>query len=339
MAGPTGSIPTHWLVYKTVIPPGIIVVDNPMVAAFPLSVAVHSNQLDAVEEVCGPALGCAQADLLSQLLLLVALGLLTVFGLAALQRVNEARAEVQEEQSRTATERNAFARFADQVAKLDPSPTSYQLASTEGATATVAMSGQQPSDNRLEAVRDAYRETVMAMPHYEEEYAEPMAQHLREEFGEEVATAVTGGDRLTPELKQVLVRRARESAHERGRLMDRLDREADRLDTATEELETIRSVVNQTDQKSFVGSDFRDLADEWNRLGEFESRLTRLLERRQESLQSEWQAGDLSGLRSLQQYLYADMETDFPVLADGAVLADRLAAARSRVLGTLTTRV
>jgi len=310
-----------------------------MVVALPLSVAVHSEQLNAVEEVCGPAIGCAQTDLLGQLLLLAVFGLVTVVLLAALQRVNEARSEVQEEQSRTAQERDAFAEFAQRVAKLDPSRSGHQLASADGATATVAMAGRTPTDDRLEAVRDAYRETVMAMSHYEEEYAEPLAYHLREEFGEEVATAVTGGSQLTPELKQVLVRRARESAHERGRLMDRLDREAEALESAADELETIEQVLHESEERSLTGLDFRDLADEWHRLGEFESRLPRLLRRRQQALQSQWEASELSGLRSLQHYLYADLETDFPVLADGAVLADRLTAARSRVLATLTSRV
>lgn len=310
-----------------------------MVAALPLSVAVHSDQLNAVDEVCGPALGCAQTDLLNQVLLLAVFGLVTVVLFAALQHVSRARSEVAEEQSRTARERDAFAKFAQRVAKLDPSPSGHQIAAPEGATATVAMAGNTPSDDRLEAVRDAYRETVMAMPHYEEEYAEPLGYHLREEFGEEVATAVTGGSRLTPELKQVLVRRARESSHERGRLMDRLDREAEALDSAADELETIERVVHETDDVTLDDRDFRALADEWHRLGEFESRLTRLLERRQEALQSQWEASDLSGLRSLQHYLYADLETGFPILADGAVLADRLTATRSRVLATLTTRV
>ncbi|MFB6359900.1 MAG: hypothetical protein ABEH59_01105 [Halobacteriales archaeon] len=310
-----------------------------MIAALPLSVAVNSEQLNAVEEVCGPAFGCAQTDLLGQLLLLAVFGLVSVVLLAALQRVSEARAEVQEEQSRTAQERDAFAAFAQRVAKLDPSPSAHQLASADGAGATVAMAGQTPTDDRLEAVRDAYRETVMAMPHYEEEYAEPLAYHLREEFGEEVATAVTGGSQLTPELKQVLVRRANESARERGRLIDHLDREAETLGSAAEELDTIEEAVHETEDRTLAGLDFRALADEWHRLGEFESRLTRLLRRRQEALQSQWDASDLRGLRSLQHYLYADLETDFPVLADGAVLADRLTAARSRILATLTTRV
>jgi type II secretory pathway pseudopilin PulG len=311
-----------------------------MVAALlPVSIAVHSKQLDAVDEVCGAAIGCPEADVLSQVLLLTVFGLLTVFLLATLQRVSEARAEVAEEQSRTATERDAFAAFAQAVAKLDPSPTGYQLAGGDGAAATVAMTGHTPSDDRLEAVRKAYRDTVMAMAHYDEEYAETLASHLREEFGEEVSTAVTNGDRLTPELRQVLVRRAREAANERGRLIDRLDREAEALEAATTELEVVVAAVEDAEDRRLADLDFRALADEWNRLGEFESRLTRLLERRQEALHSQWQSGSHQGLRTLQHYLYVDLDTAVPLLADGAVLANRLDATRSRLLATLTSRV
>lgn len=306
-------------------------------AALPLSVSVHSNQLDAVEEVCGPALGCAGSDLLGQLLLLVVFGVVTVFLLAALQRVSEARSAVAEERSRTATEREAFRQFARQIAGVEPSAASYQLAANDGAVSATSVANHAPPDGRLEAVREAYRDTVMSMPHYEDDYGEPIGRHLREEFGQEVSAAVTDGDRLTPELKSVLVKRSREAAKDRDRLIHRLDDEAESLESADDELAAVLEDVREAESRPLDGLGYRQLADEWNRLGELESRLSRLLGHRQERLVGGASSGPDGG-RSLRQYLYADLETAFPVLADGAVVADRVKGARSRVLRALIRR-
>lgn len=307
-------------------------------AALPLSISVHANQLDAVEEVCNTALGCAQTDLLGQLLLLVAFGLVTVFVLAAVQWVSEARAELSQERSRTATEQEAFDRFARRVAGVEPSASTYQLAPADGAVSAASVTAHMPSDGRLEAVREAYRDTVMAMGHYEEEYDEPLVRHLRQEFGQEVATAVADGDRLTPELKGVLVERSREAARDRERLIHRLDREADALESAADEIHAIDATISEAEQRPLGRLGYRELTDEWNRLGELESRLSRLLAGRQETLQSRSEPGRTDGHRSLHRYLYADLDTTFPILTDGAVLADRVKGARSRVLEVLTSR-
>lgn len=309
-----------------------------MAAAPPLSISVHANQLDAVEEVCGPALGCAPTDALGQLLILAVTGLVAVFVLAAIQRVSAARAEVAEERSRTATEQDAFARFARQVARLEPSRSAPQTARADGMGAAAAVSSLSPPDRGLEAVRETYRGTVMAMPHYEEEYGESMTRHMREEFGSEVATAVSDGPRLTPQLKQALIDRAREAAVERDRLMRRLDREAESLEAADDQFTAIAADLEATETSSLEELGFERLGDEWNRLGELESRLSRLLGRRQETLESNGLSTQVSGQQSLYEYLYADLDTTFPILADGAVLADRVKGARSRVLAALTSR-
>lgn len=309
-----------------------------MAAALPLSISVHANRLDAVEEVCGPALGCGPSDVLGQLLLLVVTGLVAVFLLAAIQRVAEARSEVAEERSRTATEQDAFSRFARQVARLDPQPSAYQLASTDGVGSTATVASPSAPDHGIQAVREAYEATVLAMPHYEEEYAEPLTRHMAEEFGEEVATAVSDGGQLTPELQQVLVDRAREAATERERLMRRLDHEADALEGADDQLRAIANDLDRDRRPPLRELGFDQLVDEWHRLGELESRLSRLLADRQDLLGSNGGRFGGYGQLELNGYLYADLETVFPVLSDGALLADRVKAARSRVLSVLTSR-
>lgn len=305
-------------------------------AALPLTISVHTNRLDAVDEVCDAALGCAQSELLTHLLLLVATGLLAVFVLAAIIHVREARAAVSEERSRTAAEQQAFSSFAREVSRIDAGSAPAQLTPATGAVSAVT-SAQSSPDRRIQQVREAYERTVMATDHYEEEYDEPLARHMGAEFGEEVAAAVESAAELTPPLKQALLQRAREAAGERERLMTKLDHEAESLAAADDELEALADVIDDAHSRPLTDRTFQQLQDEWNRLGEVESRLSRLLARRQEEL-SDRAATEQGDGPSLSGYLYAPLDTTFPVLTDGATLFGRVKDARSRVLTALTRR-
>lgn len=304
----------------------------------PLTVSVHADQIEAVDEVCGATLGCTQSDLLGQLLLLAVTGVAAIVVLAAVYRVSEARSAVAEERSRTSAEQHAFARFAREVARQTPSQAPFQLAPADGDVAAVSVGGGPSTDEGLERVRAAYAETVLSMGHYDEEYGEPLAYHMGQEFGEAVATAVAEGDRLTPELKSVLLERARQAARDRERLMTRLDKEVESIEAAEEELAAAETALEDAADRPLDDLPFPRLADEWNRLGELESRLSRLLTRRQESLHERPVAGPRDRHHSLNDYLYGSLETSFPVLADGTVLLERVKRTRSRVLDALTSR-
>jgi hypothetical protein len=140
-------------------------------AAQPLSIPVHANQLDAVDEVCRSAIGCARGDLGEQLLLLVVTGLLAIVLVAAAVHIREALPLAREERSRTATEQEAFTRFARAVSRLDAPAPAVQLGVGRGATSVVSVSAA-PRSRGLDAVRSAYEDTVLAMDQYEEEYGE-----------------------------------------------------------------------------------------------------------------------------------------------------------------------
>lgn len=307
-----------------------------MLPATPLSIPVHANQLNAVDEVCTAALGCSQGDAISQLLLLVVSGLLAVVVIAVAVRIREARAAVSEERSRTATEHEAFSRFARRIARLEPSSPAFQLGPANGATA--AVSASSPPDRALERVRTAYEESVLAMGHYEEEYDEPLAEHMGRELGEEVATAVAQSQHLTPSLQQELVQRAREAARDRERLMTSLDGELEALRAAEDELSALGDAVSEAGDRQLDGRTFPELADEWHRLGELESRLNRVANARQETLRDRTRDGRGDDAPSLNAYLYDGLESHYPVLSDTASLADRVQAIRRRVLLALTSR-
>lgn len=302
------------------------------------SISVHANDVGLADEVCRAAFQCGTPDALVHLVVFFATGLLTVFVLAAIIHLREARATVSEEQSRTAAEHDAFATFARRIAAIDPGSPAVQPASSSGPTATLTAE-PHPPDEALEQVTAAYRETVMAVPHYDEDYDETLATNMAEEFGEEIATAVVSGSQFTQQLKQALMHGSRDAQNRRRELLSGLDREAEDLDEAMDAFGEIDAAIDAVDESPLTDRSFDGLAAIWERLGEIEDRCNRIIDRRQQRIH-EW---SMSGPRdaaapTLHEYLYQPLSVTYPILADGTGLADRIRTAQHRVLIALTRR-
>lgn len=304
------------------------------------SISIHANdmQAQAVEDVCRATLGCGHADMLFHLLLFLATGLLTLFVVATIIHLHEARAAVSEERSRTAAEHDAFAAFTRRIAALDADVSSTQPTTSSGPVATMTAESRPP-DHGLQQVVEAYRETIMAVPHYDEDYDESLAANMAAEFGEEVATAVVGGSRLTPQLKQALIQGSRDAQDRRRELLTGLDRETDDLDGAHETFTDVDAALGSMDDRPLSDRSFDDLVGVWRRLGELEDRCARRLNRRQERIH-EWSMGGprTADAPTLHEYLYQPLSVTYPVLAEGTALVERIRTARGRALGALTRR-
>lgn len=304
------------------------------------SISIHANDMQAraVEEVCRAALGCGHADVLFHLLLFFATGLLTLFVVAAIVHLREARAAVSEERSRTAAEHDAFAAFTRRIAALDAKATSAQPTTSAGPVATMTAE-TRPPDHSLQRVAEAYRETVMAVPHYDEDYDESLSTNMAAEFGEEVAAAVVGGSRFTPQLKRALVEASHDAKDRRRELLTGLDREAEDLDEAGETFADVDATLESMDDRPLSERSFDDLVSVWRRLGDLEDRCTRCVDRRQERIH-EWSMGGprIADAPTLHEYLYQPLAVTYPILAEGTALVERIHTARSRALGALTRR-
>ncbi|EMA54285.1 DUF7260 family protein, partial [Halococcus salifodinae] len=130
--------------------------------------------------------------------------------------VRSAIAVVETDHERTITERDAFARFADCVSEFEVSSVDLHPDHAQQAPAQtlVAPETAARAKSPLARVRDAYRDTVMGVPHYDEEYDDSLPESLTGEFSPEVAAAVLTSEQLTPHLRDRLIdatHRARES--------------------------------------------------------------------------------------------------------------------------------
>lgn len=291
-----------------------------------------------VQQLCH-ATNCGFGDLLVQVVALAWLVALALLAVAALSYVRDAKEAVDEEANRTRAEIQALQRFRRQVTSLDAS-VPVQQAGPGGGAVGLGVARTRPPDDRLERVRTAYRETVMAVPHYEEDYGESLRTHLAAEFGEEVAHAVVDGQGFTPQLRQILLRVADEGETRREDLLAALEREHERLGDYEASLARIEATGDDVIDRPLYQQSFADLFAAWFEYEDLEAEADRLLADRQETIHRDRTGPAVDRDRdSFHAYLYGDLDVDYPVLAAGATVLQRLRDSRQEVLNALTRRV
>ncbi len=254
-------------------------------------------------------------------------GLLCVTGY-----VKKALVEVENERASLEAERDAFTTFADSVSRLDA--TSQR--SFEAPTATLVSAS--PDQEQLERIRGRYRETVMSVPGYEREYGETLEENMRAEFGDELATAVLGGQQFTPRIKTLLVSQANAAATQRESLLKAIDGERCSLTEAEERLEATETSLEHRGELELTEESFETLIDADRESRRNETRCAELLRNRQREIHREDRWLRNSGAASLQGYLYRGLDVQFPVLNAGLERIKQLRTHR-RMVGRVIARL
>lgn len=235
--------------------------------------------------------------------------------------LEDARRAAKRERRHLADERGAFARFRERVEELD-----------------AASAGSTGVDGGVARVREAYGDTVMAVPHYRERFDEPLVENVAGELSPELAAALARQDRLRPYLKRSLLTAADAAIGGRTTLLALVDSEREAITALDDRLERIEG-----EREAIVGQPVDRM--EFNALRLSRRRL-RGLEEQCDDLAAERQSTLGDGCRSspggddLGEYLYADCRRDHPLLAaiaatgrrvarDLAAIDDRLVAVES----------
>lgn len=242
-------------------------------------------------------------------------------------RIDAARDAVAEERSTIRAEYEALAAFDRRVAELPTATVS---------TGPPLVADPQPADGSLKRVRAAYEETVMSVPHYEDEYGDTLAESLAAEFGDDLAAALMGGTALTPEFRDAVRAATAAARDEREEFLNVLDRETQSLSTALADVAAVEAELDSLDDRPLSARSFDDLHDLWSSIRDLEAQVDGISRRRQETIRGH--RNDLPGVPTdLSEYLYADLPASYPVLASVADLGDRLEEARRRVERALAT--
>lgn len=207
-----------------------------------------------------------------------------------------ARGEVETEIEEIEAERRAFARFRDRVDEVEPVTASRPTGGPATRTAVV----ETPSGS-IERVREAFRETVMAVDHYDSVYDEPLAAHAAAELSPEVASGLASdtSTTFTRMYKSALTAAADGAVTGRESFRDHLDAELASLDGSREALVDLLDGPGATD-----GTDRRSDAA---------TRLDDVARARQETIQRRDPSARTDG-HELCEYLYRDRDWTYPVL-------------------------
>lgn len=293
----------------------------------------------AAESSCG-GFECYLPLILEHLFMLVWIGLLSLVVVAALLYLPKAREICTEEWRRTKDELEALDRFISRVATIDIGTTDRAAAAVQGGGVAVPMTHVSEGGASMSTVRDSYRSTVMAVPHYTEEYDETLEEHMAAEFSEDVASAVCHNDTLTPPVRQAVIEHAKRAKDEREALLRALDHEADAIHEANHTLGSIQRTLEGLSADNIRTKSFDELQGAWHRLNDLNDRRQAVLQSRQQALHDGIRLGRRNEDSShFYEYLYHPLDVTYPVLSDGVVLSEEIDAARQRVLDALTRRV
>jgi hypothetical protein len=264
--------------------------------------------------------------------------------------LDEARTALRVERRRTVDEREAFRAFR---ARVESIPT--EAASPGGSPATSGFPGvagsangsggatdagvggpRGPAGSGLVAVRNAYAETVMSVPHYEEEYDDTYERSVAAEFGPELAHALTRSGGYHPEYESALIEAIDAAIEERDRLAERLGVEADSLDRAASRLAAIRSEIDSLDaavpENGFGGLDACRA-----RAGVLVEDCDRIAARRQRVIAEHGRTLRLGDDDlDLPTYLYRSTVARYPVLSAVGSIGDRLDGLTRRIERAMT---
>jgi hypothetical protein len=187
--------------------------------------------------------------------------------------------------------------------------------------------GGQPDD----PVREAYEQTVMNTPHYDDEYGDTYAESVAAEFGPDLAAALAEPRQLTPAVQRQVVAAARDARARRERLLSALAAEREAVTDARAELDAAREALVAVRSRPFYECDRRELGRLAADLDDLEARCSGLAERRQ--------AGDLEPSpasfslsdATLPEYVYQQLPVTYPVLDAVGAAADAVAETRRAV--------
>ena len=288
-----------------------------------------------IQYSCSSSIDCASLALVERISSVVDMGiLLLVTGLACY--VATARTRCRVESQRTRREAVAFDRFANRLRDVDP--VIPRTTATRAGSVLVATDGYTGSDRRIREITTAFRDTVMSVPHYDEEYGESLAEHMAVEFGDELTVAVVETKQCTPHVKQGLYRAAVAARDRRVELLSVLEAESNALRTFERELTDLTTRVETLTEPLRADLTYDELCETYRELRECNRACDELLHARQ-TQRTDGHAANLPyAIDDLQEYLYEPFEVTYPVLSDGLQLYRRINTARGRIEAELLSR-
>jgi len=230
------------------------------------------------------------------------------------------------ERRRTVDEREAFRAFERRVRAVED-----QSSAPQEGVSRVRLRTTSPAKG-LRAVRDAYEATVMAVPHYGEEYDETFEQHVHAEFGPELTALLTRGEAFDTQSRRAVLAAASQAQEKRSRLLDALDAEQESFAESAEELRSVIEELSEYESAQFPSLSFGTLDAYRARLVVLEEKCNELVDDRQETLVNQRRNLSLpiEG-PDIPTYVYQSLRATYPVVSTAATTVERIDSFRRGV--------
>ncbi len=298
----------------------------------------HYSQRPYDLETGCSGLECVAASAIDHVLVFLWVGLAAValLGLVFLPKALEA---CERERDRTRTEARAFGRFARRLDRIDTAAPAATVREPAAGPRTTTLVRPPDAGEGIRAVREAYRETVMAVPHYEEEYDEPLAENVAAEFDPDAAAALAAGDRLTPQVEAALSQAATDAREGREELIASLDAEIASLEDRGEAISELERSLGRLDDRPLPDQSFDELRERWGEVDRLRTELEGVLADRQDEIRSgRTLRGGFPDPWTMYAYFYQSIPTTHPVLREGTRLLADLSTAEDRLARALSRR-
>lgn len=247
------------------------------------------------------------------------------------QRIADAIDVAESEREILGSEQTAYRRFVRRLDGIDAA-SGWSATATGGAEMQTMAVEPVSVDKPLRAAREAYRETVMATPHYGTEYGESLREHVAAEFGSTIATQLVDGRELTPLLRRSLRDGAAEAIRQRAELLKSLGSELRSLRRCQDVVVDVQDHLNEVHARLDEEPDTAVRREIDDRLATLETECETVLARRQRHIDNRsgiLLTDDNTGFAG---YLYDDLDSCFPVLTAVIECVETIRTCRIRSL-------
>ncbi|ESS03809.1 MAG: hypothetical protein A07HR67_01457 [uncultured archaeon A07HR67] len=243
--------------------------------------------------------------------------------------LRDAREALRVERRRTVDEREAFETFRSRVRSI----AAEASARRPRTTAPSPLRRDAGAASRgLVAVRNAYQETVMAVPHYDDEYNDTYERSLAAEFGPELAAALTRESTLRERCRSSVLAKIGDAITSREELLSVVESELESVSRAAADLVPAADEVETVARTEFGDERFGTLDAYRARLDVLANRCETVGTRRQRDRADGERSASLDDTVSdVQTYLYQGLPVTYPVLAAVAGVARRIESVRRDV--------
>lgn len=277
-------------------------------------------------DLCNSGVECHLSEAVTEPVSVVLAVAFSVALLIGFTYLSKAREICDIEHCQIRAEREAFERFDAQLRALDPADEPSPLTDDGG----VQSLSTRDVDPELHQIRTAYRETVMDVSHYEQEYGDTLVESIAEEFGPDIAAVMCAGQNFTPQLRDTLSLRTSQARTCRDELLAAVDAELEMIDTSATKLDRISRQRDALVKHIQNDPQIEALTDVWTRLGDIKDRIGTELTGRQEFIRDP-PIGVTDEMPSFQEYLYSSLDISYPLLVSGAVLGERIHSDRQEI--------